>query len=146
MALKTCRTCKETKPIEEFGKNPTGTFGVRGTCKVCRASNRERTRGYNIKSKYGITLEELVIMYNNQDGCCSICDKEMDLYNECAKRADIANIDHCHETGKIRALLCNHCNTGLGKFMDDPELLLKAADYLNYYRDKIVAVDLEGNK
>jgi len=134
MALKTCRTCSEEKEVSEFAKNPTGTYGVRGTCKACRTSNRERTRRHNIKNKYGITLEDFMIMYDNQEGCCSICNKEIEVYAIRSKLNSVANIDHCHVTGKVRSLLCNHCNTGLGKFLDNPALLIKAADYLYKYQ------------
>ena len=134
MALKVCRTCKQEKPISKFDKNPTGSHGVRGTCRECRCGNRERTRRHNIKAKYGITLNDFMKMYENQDGRCAICNKEIEVYATRDRMTDIANIDHCHETGKIRSLLCNHCNTGLGKFMDDPDLLIKAAEYLNKYR------------
>jgi hypothetical protein len=134
MALKTCRTCEEEKDTSLFDKNPTGTFGVRGTCKACRGSHKERKRMHNIKSKYGITLEDFMEMYTDQDGCCAICNREVEVFATQDKLMQIANIDHCHTTGKVRGLLCNHCNTGLGKFMDDPDLLIQAANYLNTYR------------
>jgi len=134
MALKTCRSCGTEKEISEFSKNPTGTHGVRGTCKECRRSNRERTRRHNIKSKYGITLEDFIEMYEAQDGCCKICASEIEMYATRDRVHDVANIDHCHETGKIRGLLCNFCNTALGKFKDSPELLIKAANYIRNYR------------
>jgi|TARA_S200002703_G_scaffold143930_1_gene137248 hypothetical protein len=43
------------------------------------------------------------------------------------------NIDHCHTTGKVRHLLCNNCNSMLGKAKDNPEILLKAVKYLKHY-------------
>lgn len=134
MALKTCRSCEVEKDVSAFDKNPTGTFGVRGTCKECRRSNKERTRRYNIKAKYGITLEQFLEMYDEQDGRCKICSSEIEMYATRDKVHDVANIDHCHETGRIRGLLCNFCNTALGKFKDSPELLIKAAEYIRNYR------------
>ena len=50
---------------------------------------------------------------------CEICDKEVELV-----------VDHNHETGKFRGSLCGHCNSGLGHFMDNPQLLKKAFYYL----------------
>ena len=133
MALKTCRTCKQEKEIPLFDKNPTGVHGVRGTCRECRSSNKKRTKRYNIRAKYGISLNEFMDMYESQDGCCAICNKEIEIYATRDKAYEVANIDHCHKTNKIRALLCNHCNTGLGKFMDRADLLMKAVEYLNKY-------------
>jgi len=63
-------------------------------------------------------------MFAEQEGCCAICGKHQ---SEQKKRLEV---DHCHETGHVRALLCTNCNTALGKFYDDPELLYRAADYL----------------
>lgn len=135
MALKkTCKTCGETKPVGDFFKNPTGVHGVRGTCKVCRTSNKKNIKRQNIKNKYGITLDDFIAMYEQQDGRCAICDKEVEVYTTRDKVNEAANIDHCHVTGQVRAILCNHCNTGLGKFLDSPELLLKAAAYLTKYQ------------
>ena len=55
-----------------------------------------------------------------QGNLCAICQTKLE--EKC--------LDHDHKTGKIRDLLCNNCNAGLGKFQDNPELLIKAADYL----------------
>lgn len=55
-----------------------------------------------------------------QSGKCLIC-------NEIPKRLVV---DHCHTSGKVRGLLCDHCNTGLGRFKDSPELLMAAIRYL----------------
>ena len=143
MALKTCRACEQEKEISKFDKNPTGIHGVRGTCRECRGSNKERTKRHNIKAKYGIVLKDFMTMYENQGGCCAICNKEMELYATRDKVADVANIDHCHVTNKVRALLCNHCNTGLGKFMESTDLLLKAVNYLNNYHQWILMTDKE---
>jgi hypothetical protein len=46
-----------------------------------------------------------------------------------------ANVDHCHETGKRRGLLCSGCNTAIGKLKDDPEVLRRAADYIESYQN-----------
>jgi hypothetical protein len=121
------------KQVSMFAKNPTGTFGVRGTCKVCRGADKFKIRRQNIKAKYGITMEQFVEMYENQNGLCKICDSEMEMFSTRDRMHDIANIDHCHETGKVRALLCNFCNTALGKFKDSAELLIKASEYVKKY-------------
>lgn len=67
-------------------------------------------------------------MLEDQNGRCKICDIE-------AKDAmwSVLVVDHCHATGKIRGLLCNSCNVGLGKFKDNPRLVEKALGYLNEF-------------
>lgn len=85
--------------------------------------NREAT----IKKKYNITQEHYELIRNNQDNKCAICGSE---------RASIARpnisfmIDHCHEKGHVRGLLCYSCNVGLGHFKDNIEILEKAIAYL----------------
>ena len=74
--------------------------------------------------KYGITPRIYNELFDKQDGCCAICGvHQSELpYTLC--------IDHDHITGKVRGLLCNNCNTGIGRFKDREELLEKALNYL----------------
>jgi hypothetical protein len=81
-----------------------------------------RSRHY--KNRYGITLLQYNEMFDNQNGKCAICDVSQE------KQSKRLSVDHCHMTGKIRKLLCDGCNKGLGHFKDKPELLLKAIEYL----------------
>jgi hypothetical protein len=82
---------------------------------------RENERKYRLKKKFNITIEIYDKKFNDQSGLCKICGKSQEK-----KLA----VDHCHSTGKIRDLLCSKCNIGLGHFFDDPEILLKAREYL----------------
>ena len=72
---------------------------------------------------YGIEPEEYLMMHEDQQGMCAICGEKPNT-----KRG--LHLDHCHDTGIVRGLLCHGCNTGLGSFQDDPERLSKAIDYL----------------
>lgn len=74
--------------------------------------------------KYGITKDDFELMLSNQKGLCDICDTP---FNEQTR----PYIDHCHDTGQVRGLLCMNCNTGLGHFRDNQLLLNKAIEYLN---------------
>jgi hypothetical protein len=79
---------------------------------------------------YDITPEKYIEMLTTQNGVCDICgEKEMVINGKSGKIRDLA-IDHCHATGKVRALLCNPCNTAIGLLKDNPATLRKAADYL----------------
>lgn len=80
--------------------------------------------------RYGITLQQWLDMLVAQDGCCYLCGRRP----EGEGRKGTLEVDHCHDSGKVRALLCQTCNTALGKFQDSPELLRKAADYVERHR------------
>lgn len=87
--------------------------------KAARLRNKKRYRCL----KFGITQAELDFLMDKQKGRCAICYKAPDENRNLA-------IDHDHATGKVRGLLCFACNTGVGKFNDNPALLRTAADYL----------------
>lgn len=72
---------------------------------------------------YGLTVEEYDEILETQGGVCAICQ------NECATGRRLA-VDHDHETGIVRGLLCHTCNLGLGALKDDLSLLEAAAKYL----------------
>ena len=76
----------------------------------------------HLKRDYGLTKEGYLEMLKSQNGVCAICCNP-------EKKKRLA-VDHCHNTGKIRGLLCARCNTSIGRFNDDVELLQKAIDYL----------------
>lgn len=75
-----------------------------------------------LKRAYGLTIEDYERILNSQHGVCKICGSK-DTYKKLA-------VDHCHTTGRIRGLLCQNCNHGLGKFKDSAELLIAAVRYL----------------
>lgn len=77
-----------------------------------------------LKRKYGITIAEYDRMFEEQNGVCAIC-------GEPRPEERTLHIDHDHETGVIRALLCFRCNNALGDFREEYELFQRAADYLD---------------
>ncbi len=86
--------------------------------------NRKMRARHHLLSKYGLTEEDYNQMFTEQSGCCKICDTHQ---SEFTKRL---YVDHCHNTGKVRGLLCHQCNSGIGMLKDNPDLVLKAAAYL----------------
>lgn len=74
--------------------------------------------------KYGITKQQFDFALETQKYSCAICSI---LFDDTHR----VYIDHCHNTGKVRGLLCFHCNTGLGHFKDNTELMQKGVSYLN---------------
>jgi hypothetical protein len=80
---------------------------------------RATSRNRHLNRAYGISDEVFQQMVVDQGGRCLICRRKRKLC-----------VDHCHTTGKVRGLLCQPCNKGIGALRDDPELVLRAAEYL----------------
>ena len=82
---------------------------------------------YQLKKYYKLSESEYIAMVKRQNNLCAIC-----------KTSTIRrlHVDHCHETKKVRELLCSRCNLALGKFKDDPKILRSAANYLIKHRKK----------
>lgn len=93
-----------------------------------REHNRNSYRDKSLRAAFGLSLGQYELMSAEQNHVCACCGKP-----ESVKRHGKAlwlAVDHCHRTGRVRSLLCSHCNKGLGHFNDDPSLLRKAAEYL----------------
>ena len=99
--------------------------------------------GSNLKTIYGITLDQYFALYEAQGGTCSLCPAKMSPV--ASGPANRLCVDHCHETGEIRGLLCKSCNTALGAFRDDPIRLQKAIDYLNGGNRSLVSAVLHSD-
>jgi len=85
------------------------------------ATDREKGQAKDryLKRTYGLTLSEYKEQCATQDNRCEICDIQCSLV-----------VDHDHDTGEVRGLLCNNCNTGIGLLKDEPEVLKKAIEYI----------------
>ncbi len=139
---KRCLMCGERKPLEEFYSIRTGRPKHRrmSYCKPCsivRTSaylqtpkGKVKARINKLKLTFGITLRRYNGILETQHGCCAICGSS----ESGRKDTSHLSVDHDHETGKVRGLLCSNCNSALGHFKDDPEVIRKAADYLENHR------------
>lgn len=132
MARKNCRNCSKEFEVIHYGRSGGKGVGARFYCSY-KCQKRYNSRKYynkeyywerHIKRAYGITTEDYNKMFEQQNGCCAICNKHQ---SEIKKRLDI---DHCHKTNKVRMLLCNPCNNLLGHSKDNPFILRAAARYL----------------
>jgi len=139
--MKRCIKCGEDKePTEFYGRNT--------SCKECdkikrrsrpSASGRSiwrrspiQQRNYTLKKKYGITAEQYDALLKLQDHKCAICGEPEDM--ERFGKACPLSVDHNHNTGEVRGLLCQSCNSGIGFFYEDAFLLESAMRYLsNFY-------------
>lgn len=113
---KRCARCEEIKPHALWSRNARASDGLTAYCKAC---NAVRDREWQLKRKYGLTEERYQAMLHEQVGRCAIC-----------LVAKAEHVDHDHETGRVRAVLCFNCNAALGHFKDRPDALRRAAAYL----------------
>ena len=120
---KTCKVCQESLPLDIFTKDNRAKDGRGARCKPCfnktKKYSPDRQRRYKLKHFYGITPEEYDQMLEEQNGC-GICGKKFSSYH----------VDHCHDTGKVRGILCHNCNIMLGHSFDDITTLTNAITYL----------------
>jgi Recombination endonuclease VII len=159
--MKRCKKCGEAKPLDEFHLAKGMADGHRSECKECHrarmrqwySDNRERAiagvrqwqhdnkehlaayrRDYrrgreaearegHLKRKFGLTQADYEDLLARQGGGCRICGKRPGKIS--------LHVDHDHETGKVRGLLCVGCNNALGQFHDDAALLHRAIRYLD---------------
>jgi hypothetical protein len=92
--------------------------------------NRDKQRAAHIKRTYGINWEDYLQLFAKQVGECCICRVKLSTHQQEDNPHEIAHIDHCHTTGKIRGLLCNKCNSAIGYFNDSALLCKLASQYL----------------
>ncbi len=138
--FKECCDCRVVKELCDFTPvarlvSP-GASSVASACRACRTErNRElraadpgraalRAKHRAIQHTYGLTMEQWNALFEAQKGCCAICRK----HSSEIKRG--LAVDHNHETGVVRALLCQPCNIAIGMFAEDPSTLAAAIEYL----------------
>ncbi|WP_277437431.1 endonuclease VII domain-containing protein [Streptomyces sp. SPB162] len=124
---KRCPQCETIKPFADGERNRASADGWSSHCGPCRAG---RNRESYVKRKYGITMAERDELIASQVGRCPIC-----------PAASAEHVDHCHETGRVRGVLCFNCNSALGKLRDDPDARRRAVAYLegNVWKPTLVA-------
>ncbi|RBY97482.1 endonuclease [Blastococcus sp. TF02-8] len=129
---KWCPDCEQILPFASFGRNAASKTGRTSYCKPCHNARGRRSkdavggeRTYHLRRRYGITAAEADAMLATQGGVCAIC-----------RAAPAAHVDHDHDSGAVRALLCFNCNGGLGQFRDDPWLLRRAAFYVEHHMNE----------
>jgi hypothetical protein len=88
----------------------------------------------HLKHKFGLAIEAYDAMLVAQGGVCAICKRGETKKHPYGVGADRLAVDHCHRTGKVRALLCRGCNHSMGSYGDDPALLRAMADYVEAHR------------
>ena len=132
---KRCTKCGEDKDLHEFSKEPRSPDGVTAQCKSCRNQYQKewvKRKGgamYHRTVRYGMSpneYEELLEEQLNRCACCGSSDP---------KRKAGFVIDHDHQTGQVRGLLCHSCNIGIGQLGDSISGLTQALNYLRKHYD-----------
>lgn len=153
--MKICASCKCELSIDNFHKKKSTKDGLHNYCKICTATknkkwvidnkdkhketcknwyslNKEKANlkgtDWHYRKHYGITHQYFLELAKQQENKCKICNSTLSFNKE--KTNDRAVLDHCHVSNKIRGILCNNCNTSLGKFKDDINILQSAIRYL----------------
>ena len=124
--MKRCPDCGELKTLDEFPRNKNSKDGRHSYCKPCHNARGKETyqrlygstRHYHLMRRYGIGADEFDELVRQQGSVCAICG-----------RPDPEHVDHDHDTGEVRGILCFNC--GLGQFRDSIDALLAAAEYLD---------------
>ncbi len=124
--MKKCTKCNEDKDLDQFSLHPGAKDGRNTQCKTCRNTyhkqnyDNDKRANRGLKHKYNIDLQEYEVLKKKQKDKCAICWSEAKLF-----------VDHCHETGQIRGLLCHKCNTGIGLLEESIGNLENAIAYLS---------------
>jgi hypothetical protein len=132
----TCKKCHTEKPLSEYYKTTDRKSGHKTICKECIKSDpltekkkqymKEYSKKYSLKSKYNLTEEDYKELLIKQNHKCAICGTDQE---------EVLNkklyVDHDHETGKVRELLCHNCNVSLGLLKESIQTLTRAIAYLD---------------
>lgn len=129
--MRRCSSCGEIKDLGSFPSHKGKPLDKSYYCKPCcvrktrdqytKEEIKVKNRKHNLQHKYGLSLEDFDNLLEDQNYLCKICKEEKELV-----------VDHCHNSGRVRGLLCRECNSGLGMFKDSILYLQAAQEYLNY--------------
>jgi hypothetical protein len=137
-----CKACNQARKRERYAADPARYIAMvrrwqRANPDRMRTYRNERNARPEVKRQqrdmyyrrtYGVSADEVDAMLDAQNGRCAICGERA------PDRLASMHLDHDHEHGQLRGLLCLSCNQGLGKFRDDPTVLLRAIVYLRQRR------------
>lgn len=141
---KLCPRCNEALPVEAFGERSSSPGRLNAYCRTCRLevgrksaaawrarhpeAARAKQRRTDLRIRFGITPEDYDRRLIEQHGRCAIC-----RTTDPGGLKEYFAVDHNHDTGEVRGLLCSDCNVGLGQLGDDPARLRAAANYLEQH-------------
>lgn len=153
LSEKTCNKCGVLKPVSDFYKDRAMNDGHSSICKTCKTAtvykwrkenkpkynalaakwrdkNPDKQHATDIKRIYGLSIERYNEMLTEQGCKCKICSKPHD---PSLKRGRLY-VDHCHKSGEVRGLICGACNSAIGLFNDDVDLIARAIAYVKKHK------------
>lgn len=162
--MKTCAYCKEPKPLSEFGQSSRSKDGREYSCLECRRAicqqwrgrNQEKVAKKNARERAStrrlrpsrrevhwksLPVAEYNALHDGQDGKCAICREPETAAHQSGQLKTLA-VDHDHETGKIRGLLCSRCNTAIGLLRHNEQFVEAAGQYLRKHQKIIRLADV----
>ena len=158
VAEQACNRCRITQSLSSFPlRKDTGKYGA--TCHKClykdakivrqtpegkkkrsdaqrKVQDPLRQKDYHLKSSFGISLAEFNDMVDNQNNVCAICKKSETAKDARSGKLKSLHVDHDHETGMVRGLLCTRCNIALGLVRDDRTILGNMMEYLEMGKER----------
>ena len=131
--MKTCTKCKNNLNVINFNKDKRSKDGFYSSCKKChdlvvknwQSKNKEKVKDTTLRRKYKISLIEYNEMMILQDNSCYICKLKQEHFKK------MLYVDHCHNSGKVRKLLCETCNLTIGKVKENTEILRNLIKYID---------------
>lgn len=135
-----CINCNKNKDLSCFWPRKTGISDV---CRECKREKRrqkykvlspEYKKNMILQHKFGITLDNYNSMLSKQNQACDICKKPEFLLDYQTGKTKALSVDHSHETGAVRALLCDSCNRALGLVKENFDTALNMARYIQEHK------------
>ena len=123
-----CSKCREWKAPELFNRNRNQLSGLNYACKPC---SKISVRRYNLPNKYGISsqkFEEMLVAQGGKCACCGI------VFDTASIQTHRPCVDHNHNTGEVRDLLCGRCNLAAGNVFDSSACAEQLASYLRKWK------------
>lgn len=149
---KVCSGCLAEKDFSDFHRTKNRKHGIQDYCKICRSIRHKSFREENpnwqerrehyyetsrwvaLEKQYGVTRDMYEQMDKMQNNLCAICHQPETARESLRGTLKRLCVDHDHVTGKVRGLLCGHCNRALGNFKDDIQVVKNAVAYLELYK------------
>jgi len=123
--MKKCSKCGIQKPLSEFYKDNSRKDKHQTKCKPCHENVKFKSK----VGAYGISVTKFYEILDEQNHKCCICEEDLITKKH-------RHIDHDHKTGKVRGILCHHCNTAIGLFKENVNIMKQAIDYISHHENE----------